>query len=153
MRRKEKQIIDPKLIEEILEMNTICRIGFVDGEHPYIIPLNYGYKDNNLFIHSAIEGKKIEILKKNKNVCVEITDSIEIITSEKACNYGTKFRSVICNGTIHRVLELEKKVAGLKLIMKQHTGNEDWDIPKAAVEKISVFKVEIESMTGKSSGF
>ncbi len=152
MRRKEKQIIEQKLIEKILEKNTICRIGFVDGEKPYLIPLNYGYNDNKLYVHTALKGKKIEILKKNNNVCVEITDSIEIVTSELACHFGTRFRSVLCNGKIYPVIELEEKVAGLKIIMKQHTGNDDWDIPEAVVEKILVLKVEIDSMTGKISG-
>ena len=68
MRRKDKEIIDKELIEEILERNRICRIGFVDGERPYIIPMNYGYKDNNLYVHSALEGKKIDILNINNNV-------------------------------------------------------------------------------------
>ena len=153
MRRKDKEIIDKELIEEILERNRICRIGFVDGERPYIIPMNYGYKDNNLYVHSALEGKKIDILNINNNVCVEITDSIEIITSETACTFGTKFRSIICNGTIHRVIEIEKKIAGLNIIMKQHTNSEDWNMPRAAVEKISVLRVDIGSITGKISGF
>lgn len=152
MRRKDKQILDQKLIEEILEKNTICRIAFVDGKNPYIIPLNYGYNDNTLYVHTALKGKKIEIMNKNKNVCVEVTDSIEIVTSDLACNFGTRFRSVICNGKISPVIELEKKITGLKSIMRQHTADEDWDIPEAAVEKILVLKVEIESMTGKISG-
>lgn len=153
MRRKEKQITDSQVIEEILENNTICRIGFVDGEKPYILPHNYGYRDNTLYIHSPLEGKKIDIIKKNNNVCVEITDSIDIVSSETACSFGTQFRSVICNGKIYRVLESDDKMAGLQLIMKQHTGRKDWDISKAAVEKVLVLKVEIESITGKSSGF
>ncbi|MBN1699920.1 MAG: pyridoxamine 5'-phosphate oxidase family protein [Spirochaetales bacterium] len=152
MRRKDKQITDQRLLEDILKKNSICRIAFVDGERPYIIPMNYGYEGNEIFVHSALEGKKIDLLHVNNNVCVEITDSIDVVTSEKACDSGTKFRSVICQGTIHNVIENEKKIEGLKIIMRQITENTNWDIPEAAVEKVAVLKVKIETMTGKISG-
>lgn len=152
MRRKDKQITDQKIIQEILSTNTICRVAFIDGTRPYIVPMNYGYRDNTIFLHSALEGKKIDLMKENNNVCVEITDSIEMITSEKACKYGTKYRSVICIGTIHPVINVKQKSEGFKVIMKQHTGSAEWDIPENAAAKTAVFRIEIEESTGKISG-
>ncbi|MCF7914529.1 MAG: pyridoxamine 5'-phosphate oxidase family protein [Spirochaetaceae bacterium] len=152
MRRNEKQITDQELLGDILSSNVICRVGFADGEYPYIVPMNYGYKENEIFLHSVLEGKKISLMQANNHVCVEITDSIEIVSSDRACGFSTKFRSVICNGRIHPVIELEQKIEGFKTIMKQHTGTLDWEIPESAVEKVAVLKIEIESMTGKISG-
>ena len=152
MRRKEKQISDPSIIKEILENNRICRVAFVDGNVPYLVPMNYGYKDKTLYLHSALEGRKIDILKKNQNVCVEITDSVEIKSSDMACKYTTSFRSLICNGKIHSVDDIKKKIEGLQIIMKQHSGREDWDIPERAAQNVLVLNIKIESLTGKISG-
>lgn len=152
MRRKDKQITDKKVLREILSANKICRVAFTDGNIPYIVPMNYGYKDNTIFLHSALEGRKIDLMKANNNVCVEITDSIEIVASEKACGYGTKYRSVICTGTIYIVIDLKQKFEGLELIMKQHTGSSEWVIPENAAAKVAVLRIDIETITGKISG-
>ncbi len=81
MRRKDKEITDQSVIQEILLNNTICRLSLSDGEMPYVIPMNYGYKDGCFYFHSAHEGRKLNLLKKNNKVCIEVTDSIEIVTS------------------------------------------------------------------------
>jgi len=62
LRRKEKEITNRNEIEEILTHNTICRIALSDNNIPYLIPMNYGYKENKIFLHSAGTGKKIEII-------------------------------------------------------------------------------------------
>lgn len=152
MRRKDKQITDQKLINEILLNNTICRFALLDEEKPYIIPMNYGYKDDSFYFHTAPVGKKIDLIKKNNNVCIEVTDSIELITADKACKYGTKYRSVICTGTVQLVVEMKQKIEGLKIIMKQHTGNSEWEIPESAVTNVAILKVDIATITGKISG-
>lgn len=153
MRRKDKQITDKSIIEDILHTNTVYRVGFYDGDYPYIIPMNYGYKDNTIYLHSALEGKKIELLQRNNKVCLEVTDSIEILTSEKACNCSTKYRSVICYGTISLVQNFEQKVEGLTVLINQHKGENNRELPKAVVENVLVLKIHIETITGKSSGF
>jgi nitroimidazol reductase NimA-like FMN-containing flavoprotein (pyridoxamine 5'-phosphate oxidase superfamily) len=64
MRRTEKEITNRREIDLILSKATVCRIGFIDNEIPYIVPLNFGYSNNCLYFHSAPNGKKIELLKK-----------------------------------------------------------------------------------------
>ena len=62
MRRKDKEIKDKKEIESIIKRAKVCRIALSDNNMPYIIPVNYGYKNNCIYIHSASEGKKIDII-------------------------------------------------------------------------------------------
>ncbi|MBN2655712.1 MAG: pyridoxamine 5'-phosphate oxidase family protein [Spirochaetales bacterium] len=152
MRRNEKEITDAALIGEILESNRICHVAFVDGDKPYIIPMNYGYRNKTIFLHSATEGKKIDIIGRNGNVCLEVSDSIEIKTSESACGFGTEFRSVICKGVIEKITDRHEKTEGLRAIMRQHTGRDSWDIPAAAVDRTAVYKIRTVEVTGKISG-
>lgn len=152
MRRNDKQITNRNTINQIIENNTICRIAFSENNIPYIVPMNYGYKDNSLYLHSAQEGKKINALKKNNQICFEITDSIEIVQSENPCDFVTKYRSVIGFGKILPVSDYDKKINALKIIMKHHTNKGSWNFNKTMVDTLLILKIEIESLTGKKSG-
>ena len=69
MRRKDKEITDTAIIEEILSKATVCRLGLCEENQPYVVPLCFGYEDNALYFHCANHGKKLVILRKNNNVC------------------------------------------------------------------------------------
>ena len=72
MRRQEREIRDEAEIQEILEKGLVCRLGLYDGQYPYVVPLNYGYRNGCIYFHCAREGRKIDILKKNDRVCIEV---------------------------------------------------------------------------------
>ncbi len=82
MRKANQEITDPEIIEEILGGAEICRIAMADGDVPYLLPFNYGYRDRCIYIHSAPSGKKIDLLKKNGSVCFEVEQMARIIPRE-----------------------------------------------------------------------
>lgn len=151
MRRSEKEITDFSVIKDVLENNSVCRLAMVDGAMPYIVPMYFGYSDNAIYLHSAKEGKKIDLLKINNNVCVEVTDSIEIISSNMACNFSARYRSVICTGKANFITERVQLLDGLKTILDQCAEKRDWNIPDSALSGVCVLKIEIESFSGKFS--
>lgn len=153
MQRKEKQIKDTAVIEHILKSNCICRTAFSCGNMPYIIPMNYGYDGTHLYLHTAHEGKKMDIIKKNQAVCFEVSDSIKIITSDVACEFTTSFRSVIGYGKIYPLKDASDKKKALLSIMEQVSNQRDWSFEDSAFEKTEILQINIESVTGKSSGF
>ncbi len=112
MRRKEKQITDTERIKQLLEQAQVCRLAMVDQGHPYVVPLNFGYRDGSLYFHSALEGRKINVLKANPHVCFEVDELEKINRAAQACDWGVSFRSVIGTGTA-RILEtlVEKRPA------------------------------------------
>jgi nitroimidazol reductase NimA-like FMN-containing flavoprotein (pyridoxamine 5'-phosphate oxidase superfamily) len=71
MRRKEKEMDSLVEAEVVIRNSLVCRLGLSDDNRPYVVPLSFGYENNTLYFHSASEGKKVEILKKNSNVCFE----------------------------------------------------------------------------------
>ncbi len=112
MRRKEKQITDKKQMEQILEQAQVCRLAMVDKGHPYVVPLNFGYRNGSLYFHSALEGRKINVLNVNAQVCFEVDELVKMNKAAQACDWGVSFRSVIGTGTA-RMLETpaEKRLA------------------------------------------
>ena len=99
MRRKDREITDICAILELVSECKVCRLAMTDGGVPYIVPLNYGYEyaDGALtfYFHSAKEGRKLEILKKNPTVCLELDGRGELVEDANPCAYGYTFASVI----------------------------------------------------------
>jgi uncharacterized protein len=149
MKRSDLEILDKSIIENILNTNTVCRIGFIDSKEPYIVPMSYGYTPDYIYLHAALAGKKIDLLRENNRVCFEVSDSIETVPTEVACGFSVLYRSVIGYGKAELVSEPDEKQQGLQIIMHQHTGKGKWDIPSAALKKVAVVRITIDSMTGK----
>jgi nitroimidazol reductase NimA-like FMN-containing flavoprotein (pyridoxamine 5'-phosphate oxidase superfamily) len=154
MRRKDKEItsVDKKI--EIIEKNKICRVALSRNNFPYIVPLNYGYsfEDNKLtlYFHSAIEGKKMNIIKENNNACFEIDCDCRLIEGETPCSHGYEFKSIIGFGKIIIMETPEEKTNGLNILMRHQTGKEtQYNFTGDALGKVIVYKMEVEGFTGK----
>ena len=158
MRRKDKEItdIDEKL--SIIHKCKICRIALSEKNKPYIIPLNYGYNfENNLltlFFHSALEGKKMEMMKNNNHACFEIDCDTKLIEAGNPCKYGYAFRSIIGFGKIFFLEETKEKIEGLNRIMEQQTGKKEiYEYSQEALNNVVVYKMAVEDFTGKQKDF
>jgi nitroimidazol reductase NimA-like FMN-containing flavoprotein (pyridoxamine 5'-phosphate oxidase superfamily) len=150
LRRKEKEIAAKSEIESIIRKSLVCRLGLADEGLPYIVPLCFGYKSNILYFHSAEEGRKIEILKRNNRVCFEFDIGSEVQPGKTACDWGMKFRSVIGFGRASFIADPEEKREALDVIMAQYADG-TFEYSEKAFKKALVIKVEIESITGKGS--
>jgi len=152
MRRKDKEIKNKELIESIIKRATVCRIGLSENNVPYVVPLVFGYKDNCLYFHSAPEGKKINIIKQNDNVCFELEADLQLARAETACNWDMKYYSVIGFGKAFLIDDTEEKRRALNIIMEHYSGNPH-EYPANKINKVAIIKVKIDSMTGKKSGY
>ena len=154
MRRKDREIQGIMDKVRIIEKCKYCRIGLSENNYPYIVPLNYGYSYEKekltLFFHSAIEGKKIDIIKNNNKACFEIDYETKLIEGEKACNYGYEYRSIIGFGKIIFLETNEEKIEGLNKIMQHQTGEKNnYTFNENEVKNVLVFKMVVEDFTGK----
>jgi len=142
-------------IERIIRKCEACNIAMVDLDgKPYIIPMNFGYDNDCIFLHSSQRGKKMEILKNNNSVCVSFsTDHMLGWQSEKvACSYSMKYRSVLAFGKVEFVNEQEDKILALNQIMKQYTERE-YKYSEPSLKEVMVFKVNIEKLEGRAYGY
>ena len=152
MRRKELEIMDIDEIEAVIKNAEVCHIGLVDGKEPYVVPVFFGYEKGAIYFHSTLEGCKIALIKKNRKVCFEIENNVEIIVTEKPCDFSAKYRSVIGMGKAYLLQDTEDEVHGLKLLMRQY-GNTEPDLRFEKLDSALVVKVVIEHMTGKKKGY
>lgn len=151
MRKANQEITDKSVLEEILTAAKICRLAMIDNGLPYILPFNFGYHENCIYIHSAPAGKKIDLLRENPLVCFEAEQHVEIIEDEVACKWSTLYRSVVGYGNVEIVTGFKEKKRGLEIIMTQHGYEGKMEFEPKEVEFIVILKLTIESMTGKQS--
>jgi nitroimidazol reductase NimA-like FMN-containing flavoprotein (pyridoxamine 5'-phosphate oxidase superfamily) len=151
MRKSNQEIKSPEILKEILASAVICRIAMLDGDRPYMLPFNFGYKEGCIYIHSAPEGRKIDLLNQNNQVCFEMEDTARIIKGEKACGWTTLYRSVVGYGTVEIVTDAEGKQQGLGIIMAQHGAPDLVGFDPKNLERMVILKLTITSITGKQS--
>ncbi|MFH2143356.1 MAG: pyridoxamine 5'-phosphate oxidase family protein [Bacteroidota bacterium] len=145
-----KDIIRPDEIEDIIKRSKVCHIGMTDGKIPYVLGFNFGYKNKTVYIHCSKIGKKIDILKKNSNVCVCFDLDHELFARHEnvACSWRLRYKSVLAYGKAEFVEDYDEKVKGLEIFMKNYS-DKKFDYNKPSVDNICIIKIPLENMTGR----
>jgi len=151
MRRHEREITDRKEIDEIIASAKQMRIALVDGNIPFLVPVFYAFDGTYIYFHSAKVGTKIEIIKRNNNICFEISVDNGIIESDVACDFEAKHRTVIGIGKALFIEDEAEKIKVLDLIVAQFT-DKKFEYPKANVNGTAVIRIAIDSIKGKKHG-
>ena len=152
---KNRVITLKEEIERIILKCEVCNLAMVDSNNtPYVIPMNFGYEKDTIYLHSGQTGKKIDILKKNPKVAVSFSTDHELRwQSEKvACSYSMKYKSVLASGHVEFVEEREEKIAALNVIMKNYTDRE-YAYGEPSLIEVLVFKVVVDKLEGRAYGY
>jgi nitroimidazol reductase NimA-like FMN-containing flavoprotein (pyridoxamine 5'-phosphate oxidase superfamily) len=154
MRHKEYEIKDQSTIRKILESAQVFRLGLSFEDIPYIVPLNFVYRNetNSIFIHSALCGKKIDIMRQNNLICFEIDEPLKVMKSSVPCNFSYLYKSVIGHGNAHFIEGNQEKVAALNLLMKKYgSPTLECSFTENSINNVSVIQIIITEITGKTN--
>lgn len=154
MRRSDRQITDLQQMEDIIKRCKVCRIAMADGDRPYVVPLNFGYKLENgivtLYIHCAADGKKIDILRRNPNVCFEMdVEDGHVMDGDVACSCTYRYASIIGYGEMTELTGRAEKEAGLDALLLHITGKTHLTYDDTVLDKTRVYKLVSRSFTCK----
>ena len=152
MRRHDREITDKNEILEIMNLCDVCRLAFKDGDYPYILPLNFGIEEKAghiiLYFHSALEGYKTELIKRDNRVSFEMDCRHELKYDDEKGYCTMAYESVIGRGRIE-VLPNDEKENALRKIMGHYHHSEDTYFNPAAIPRTLVYMLMIEEMTAK----
>ncbi|MDY0282051.1 MAG: pyridoxamine 5'-phosphate oxidase family protein [Salinivirgaceae bacterium] len=154
MRRKDREVTDITDILRIVHEAKILHLALFDTGYPYIVPLHYGYEvlDGKLvfYMHSAKEGYKLDLIKKDQRACVELECNVDLISGgESPCRYGSAYASVIAKGIASIVDDEQEKIHGLGLLMENQT-DRHFTIDGNMAKSVVVIKVVSDSFTAKA---
>lgn len=150
MRKADREIKDFEEIKELLDECQTIRLAMHDEPYPYIVPLSYGWEEINrqifVYFHCAKEGKKLDLITKNGNVCFEA----DCLAGYKSTGHGVTadYRSLIAFGKAERVYG-EELVRGLELLLA-HCHVEGYSARECAAMGITaVVRITVDGITGK----
>jgi nitroimidazol reductase NimA-like FMN-containing flavoprotein (pyridoxamine 5'-phosphate oxidase superfamily) len=147
-------ITDKTEIESIIDKCDICFVGLIEADGtPYVIPMNFGYLDNEIILHSAPEGKHLRLLTLNKRVCVTFCSERKLVYQhpDVACSYSMFSQSVVCKGAVTFVEDLNVKEELMNVMMKKFTYR-PFKYSKPALMNVKVWRVTIDEVTAKAFG-
>lgn len=151
MRRRDREITDPAQIADILHAGRVMRIALVDDGLPFLLPVFYGYDGQALYFHSAQQGSKVEILKRNNNVCFEVSLDQGVVEDRRICDFEAAHRTVIGRGKAQFVTGEAEKIRALDLIVARFTDRK-YDYPPTKVALTAIVRIEPATIKGKRYG-
>ena len=152
MTKRERQIFDQEQIKAILDTAKVLHLGLAVDNEPYVVPMNYGctWEDGRLvlYLHSALMGKKLDMIRANPKVFFEMDCDLTPFEGEKPCQYGLAYSSVMGRGTATLVEDVEEKIKAMSILMKTQTGKE-FSFNERLVSIVAVIRIDVAEYTAK----
>ncbi|MCD8147480.1 MAG: pyridoxamine 5'-phosphate oxidase family protein [Clostridiales bacterium] len=153
MRRKDREITDFEEICSLVERCQVVHLAMADGETPYVVPLSFGWVAEDgrltLYFHSACEGRKLDILHRNPQVCFEMDCAFYVRRDETPCRWGAAFASVIGTGAVEILTDPAEKKKGLDALMAHYGWAGEAAYDEGTLARTCVCKVTARTLTGK----
>lgn len=152
MRRTDREITDRKHIDELLHKATVIYIGLSYDSKPYVVPMNFGYDGDYIYLHSAQAGKKIEAIQQCAYVSFTAVIYDVVVPGEKACNWSAKYQSVMGGGIAEFINEENEKKSALNHLMNKFD-NGPFEYKPQVLAKVTIIKIKITEISGKQAGY
>jgi len=152
------EIKSKEKIIEFLSSQQTGRISSIDENgYPQIIPMNFVFINDVVYMHSHIKGEKLENIKRNQKVGFEVDKSLEFLPSyfsdpTDASLADTLYISVVIKGNASIVLDKEEKTTALNGLMKKYQPEGGYEPIKPemdVLDEVTVIKIVPESLRGK----
>ena len=152
MTKREFQITDENQIRNILDTAKVLRLGLAVDNEPYVVPMNYGYTMEDgrlvLYLHSAVRGKKLDMIRANSRVFFELDCDVTPFEGKVACQYGLTYSSIMGRGTARIVEDVEEKMQAMSILMKTQT-QKKFTFNERLVSIVAVIRIDVEEYTAK----
>ena len=150
--KRERQVTDPEQIRHILDTGKVVHLAMAVDNEPYVVPMNYGYTMEEgkltLYLHSAVRGKKLDMIRENPRVFFAIDCDRMPFEGRVPCQYGLVYSSVMGRGTAAIVEDVEEKKRAMTVLMKTQTGK-DFAFEDRLVSIVAVIRIDVEEYTAK----
>ena len=149
--RRNRQQLSREECERILGRCTSGVLALAgDGGYPYAVPLSYVYADGAIIFHSAVEGHKVDAIKRDNRCSFCVIEQDEI----KPAEFTTYFRSVIAFGRIHILETADEKVQALRLLGRRYSPGDEpglqHEIDKS-LDHVLILRLNIDHLSGKQA--
>jgi len=145
-------------IKDFLNDEHVGRISSIDENgFPQIIPMNFVFLNDAIYIHSHVKGEKLNNISRNNKVGFEADRELEFLPSyfedpHDASLADTLYISVVIKGIASFVTDREEKTLALNGLMGKYQPEGQYDPLKSdmrVLDAVTVIKIVTETITGK----
>ncbi len=148
VRIQKKARIDKEFMDNVLHKAQEIYVAFhVTNHAPYVLPLNFIYLQDKIYIHCAQEGRKIDCIQANPYIGFTAVTDITII-KEKSTTY---YSSVCGTGKATLVDDIEEKETALQALATRYAATCPCPTPPASLAHVAIIRIDIEELCGKSN--
>jgi nitroimidazol reductase NimA-like FMN-containing flavoprotein (pyridoxamine 5'-phosphate oxidase superfamily) len=135
----------------LLETEHVGHLATCNSDHsPYITPLNYVYFQNNIYFHCAPQGRKLDYLRANPQVCFAVNRVDKIVFQPTACNCATRYHSVLAFGKARVVPDAQQKALVLNALTAKYAAGRNFEpVTAEAAAACCVVEISIDRLEGK----
>lgn len=148
MRRMDRKLEDAQTwaLLERGEYGVLCLTDPTGA--PYGVPLNYAVVDGNIYVHSAVEGKKLDSVAANPRACFTVVGQTEVLADK----FSTRYESVMAFGRASLVAPSPEKDAALLALIRKYSADyleKGIAYINSDKGKTAVIRIVPEELTGK----
>ncbi|MBO0721143.1 MAG: pyridoxamine 5'-phosphate oxidase family protein [Blastocatellia bacterium] len=123
---------------EMLSEKRSGRLGCCSDGEPYVVPINYLFDGEHIYIHS-LPGRKIDVLRNNPHACLQVDEIVD----------PYNWRSVIAYGNYEEITDASERERILANLFKNlpHLTPVESKITEGVSQTI-VFRLRIHKITG-----
>ncbi len=149
--RRNRQQLSREECECILNRCTSGVLALAgDSGYPYAVPLSYVYADGAIIFHSAVEGHKVDAIKRDNRCSFCVIEQDEI----KPAEFTTYFRSVIAFGRIQILENYDEKVQALRLLGRRYSPGDEPGLQREidkSLDHVLLLRLNIDHLSGKQA--
>ncbi|WP_142246067.1 pyridoxamine 5'-phosphate oxidase family protein [Bacillus sonorensis] len=160
IRQQQRACTDSEKIGRFLSEAQTGYLGLAAQGTPYVIPLNFVWKNGQIYFHGASEGRKIKMLHENPNVCFTVSEQYGTMVHPVPAKTDTAYMSVILFGTASIITDLDEATSAMQTLLDKYVpGYYSSSLQKVHVEKYRsslgsktvVFKIAPDTITAKEN--
>lgn len=151
-RGAQKATYNKEEIYSILDSSLICTVAFVVDNRSFAQPINFGRKDDTIFLHGSLQNRMTNAIIEAGEASLNVFHLDSMILTRSAFHHSVNFRSAIIFGKVRELTTDKDKVEGLKSIIN-HFVPDRWDhcrFPKEnELKATKVIAIDIETASAK----
>lgn len=145
MRLSKRECAEPEFFNEVFSKADELFLALNNNGFPYLIPLNFVRLGERLYLHSALEGVKLDLIRKDGRAAFSLTADVRI-DREKSTTY---YKSVCGTGHARVIEDAEEKRLALDSLAERYAAHCPRPAPDANIRRVAIIRIDILSLTGK----
>ena len=160
IRKQNLAVDDANAIEHLLRTSRVGYLGLVDGDEPYVVPLNFIWHREAIYVHGAQYGRKASLMSQSPKAAFTVAHEIGTITHPVPAKTDTAYLSTMVFGRISMVEDLNEATSALEaMLCKYVPGYYDSPLHSGHVQSyvsgagshVAVYRLQPERITAKEN--